>query len=297
MNVTPKKQIVAIGEVLWDLFPDGRKVGGAPGNFAFHCSQLGAEVLLLSAVGADPLGQELLQYFTQMALPTEGIVVLPDYPTGTVRVECRDGEPRYTICEGVAWDHIKIPPDLLPLIAEADVFYYGSLVFRTEKMQELFRRVFDVIPKSALKVFDVNLRAPFYRRDSLISLLEKANILKLNVDELAIISDLLDWHGMTRDESAQKLRQQFDYDMLILTDGQSGAFLLTDHGHSQYASVPVKVVDTVGAGDSFAAQAVMGWLDGHPIDEINRRANDLAAYVCTCRGGTPHHANFYAARR
>lgn len=283
------KKIIAIGEVLWDLFPDGRKVGGAPGNFAFHCAQLGADVTFVSAVGRDMLGRELLRYFTQMGLSTEAVAVLPDYPTGTVRVEFENGEPVYTIRENVAWDHLEISGALLERIVDADVLYFGSLVSRTEKMQRLLQHIFEAVPKSTLKVFDVNLRAPFYRRDSLLPLLKKADILKLNKNELAILSGMLGFEAAPEEELADRLQRKFGYELLVLTDGPGGALLLTENDRSLYAPVPVRVVDTVGAGDSFAAQTVVGWLNRLPIDEINRLANDLAAFVCTCQGGTPRH--------
>ncbi len=284
-----RKQIVALGEVLWDLFPGGRKVGGAPGNFAFHCAQLGADASLLSAVGDDVLGRELLRYYHEMGLPTDGIAVLPTHPTGTVRVEFRHGEPCYTICEDVAWDHIELSENMLEQIATANVFYYGSLVFRTKNMQALFQNLLRAVPESSLKVCDVNLRAPFYQRDSLIPLLEKANILKLNVDELALISPMLGIPKGDQEERVEQLRQKFGYDLVILTDGANGSLLSTKTTLSRYAALPVDVVDTVGAGDSFVAQAVVAWLDSLPIEEINRRANALAAFVCTCHGGTPRH--------
>lgn len=284
-----KYKIVAIGEVLWDMLPHGRQVGGAPGNFAFHCSQLGAETSIISAVGKDFLGRELLQYYEEIGLNTDLIEVVADSPTGTVGVDFQKGEPVYSIQENVAWDRITARRTHVERIAEADVLYYGSLVTRTAGVREAVCTLIDTAPKHVLRVLDINLRAPFYSREMLLPLLERTNILKLSGEEIALLSEML--HGpKTRPErQAEWLCRTFDYRLIALTLGERGAILFSPDGCSHYSSPAVQVVDTVGAGDSFTAQTVIGWLSHFSLEKINRLANELAAFVCTRSGGTPKH--------
>ena len=288
LSTMPHK-IIAIGEVLWDMLPGGRKVGGAPGNFAFHCSQLGADTAMISAVGDDELGRELLDYYTQMGLSTELIEVVPDMPTGTVGVEILNGQPEYTIFENVAWDRIIVTRRHLDRAAEADVVYFGSLVCRSETTRSSVQKLIAAAPDRAMKVCDINLRAPFYSIETLRPLLEAADVLKLNDNEIGILGDMFEAPAGSVEEKARWFVEKYGYRLLAVTLGPEGALLVSPSETSRYRARPVEVVDTVGAGDSFAAQTVVGLLGGLSLGEINRRANELAAFVCTNRGGTPKH--------
>lgn len=288
-------RIFAIGEVLWDMLPAGKKVGGAPGNFAYHCRQQGAAADMISRVGDDELGRELLEFYRSVGLSTEYLVVDPEHPTGAVDVElAADGQPRYVFRDNVAWDHLHAGPETLALLQTADAICYGTLAARRDESLRAIRAMISAPAKSALRVFDVNLRAPHYTRDTVLELLEPADVLKLNDEELPILSQMLgaDLPGSDDDvliAAARRLLDRYAYKLLILTRGERGSILMTPDAVSQYRSRPVPVVDTVGAGDAFTAAAVIGFLDGKPLDEINRTASDLAAQVCTHPGAmTPY---------
>ena len=293
-------RIFAIGEVLWDMLPTGKKVGGAPGNFAYHCRKLGADADMISRVGDDELGRELLEFYRSVGLSTEYIVVDREHPTGAVDVELdADGQARYIFRDDVAWDHLQADADTLALLQTADAICYGTLAGRRAESLRALEAMIAAPPKTTLRVFDVNLRAPHYTPETVLALLETADILKLNEEELPIIvsmldqtaSDLVTFDPATLDPVAlgKWLIDRYGYKMLVLTRGAHGSLLLTSDTMSDYCSRQVQVVDTVGAGDAFTAAAVIGFLNGRPLDEINRTASDLAAKVCTFPGAmTPY---------
>jgi len=283
-------RIIAIGEVLWDMLPSGKKVGGAPGNFAYHCRKLGADADMISRVGDDELGRELLEFYQSVGLSTDYIVVDPDHPTGAVDVELNaDGQPRYVFRDDVAWDHLHADADALALLKTTDTICYGTLAGRCAESLRAMQAMIAAPPKTALRVFDVNFRAPHYTKETVLALLPSADILKLNDEELPILGQML---GQTETDPvtlAKRLIEQYRFRLLMLTRGERGSLLLTPDAMSDYRSQPVQVVDTVGAGDAFTAAAVIGFLAGQPLDEINRSASDLAARVCTYPGAmTPY---------
>jgi len=283
-------RIFAIGEVLWDMLPTGKKVGGAPGNFAYHCRKLGADADMISRVGDDELGHELLAFYQSVGLSTEYIVVDPEHPTGAVDVKLdADGQPRYVFRDNVAWDHLQADADTLGLLQTADAICYGTLAGRSIKSLQALQLMIDSPPETTLRVFDINFRAPHYTRETVLALLPSADILKLNDEELPILGEML---GQTMTEPislARWLVEKYGFKLLMLTRGEYGSLLLTAADISEYRSRPVQVADTVGAGDAFTAAAVIGFLAGHPLDAINRTASDLAARVCTQPGAmTPY---------
>jgi len=283
-------RIFAIGEVLWDMLPTGKKVGGAPGNFAYHCRKLGADADMISRVGDDELGRELLEFYRSVGLSTEYIVVDREHPTGAVDVELdADGQARYIFRDDVAWDHLQADADTLALLQTADAICYGTLAGRRAESLRALEAMIAAPPKTTLRVFDVNLRAPHYTPETVLALLETADILKLNDEELPIIGQILGKTVTDPVTLAQWLIGRYGYKLLILTRGERGSLLMTINDLSEYRSNPVQVVDTVGAGDAFTAAAVIGFLNGRPLDEINRSASDLAARVCTFPGAmTPY---------
>jgi fructokinase len=279
--------IVAIGEVLWDLLPVGKQLGGAPANFTFHCRCLGADARLITRVGDDPLGRELLESFTLLGLPTETVEIDPEFPTGTVDVALApDGQPRFTIREHVAWDRIVADDHSLAAVAEGDAVCFGSLSQRSEPARTAIRALVSAARPGALRLFDVNLRPPFVDRRVIAESLELANALKLNDQELPELAAMFGLASSPRKALAE-LADRFDLSLVALTRGAQGGLLLADGIWSDQPGRPIAVSDTVGAGDAFTAALVVGYLAGRPLDKINRHANEVAAFVCSQPGGTP----------
>ncbi len=280
-------RILAAGEVLWDLLPDGKQLGGAPANFTYHCRSLGADARLVTRIGKDSLGNEVLERFRLLGLPTETVQIDPEFPTGTVEVALADdGQPRFTIRENVAWDRITADASMLAVAAKADAICFGSLCQRSEPARTAIRSLVAAAAPTALRLFDVNLRPPFVDRDVIAESLALANALKLNdleLPELAVMFGL----STTDRESMAELADRFGLELVALTRGPHGGLLLARGGWSDHPGRPVAVKDTIGAGDSFTAALVVGYLAGRPLDEINRHANDVAAFVCSQPGGTP----------
>ena len=281
-------KILSIGEVLWDLLPSGRKVGGAPANFAFHCMQLGADVRILSRVGHDALGRELIEYYQSLGLSTELIDTDAAAPTGTVGVEVSsEGQPKYTIHENVAWDKIEATESAVRFAQNADAVCFGSLAARSNTAFQTILKLVAQTKPSALRVLDLNLRDPFVDRNVIESLLRHANVLKLNDEELVRVAAMFEVPGNTIAQRADWFIAHYGLKMLILTCGSQGSRLFTGGKEHVCEGRKVKVIDTVGAGDAFTAMVVVGLLSGLPTDTINERANEIAAFVCTQSGATP----------
>ena len=280
-------QIVAIGEVLWDLLPTGRKLGGAPANYAYHARSLGADARVVSRVGDDPLGRELLEQLRANGQPTETIEVDPDAPTSTVGVVIGDdGQPSYTIWEDVAWDRIEAASVALAACASADAVCFGSLARRGEVSRRGIGGLVAASGPGALRVFDINLRPPFVDREVVEDSLALANVLKLNDDELATLSA---WFHLEGDEARRVagLAARFDLGAVALTRGSQGSLIYRDGLLAEHPGAHARVVDTVGAGDAFAAVLTIGLLEAWTLDAINHRANLVAAFVCSRPGATP----------
>jgi len=284
-----KHKIVAMGEVLWDLLPSGPELGGAPTNFAAHCRSLGAEVWMVTRVGDDALGLAVLDRFRGLNLPTETVQVDPSRPTGTVEVAFDPaGQPRYSILEGVAWDAIEADLRAMTHAREADAVCFGSLAQRSEGSRRSIRALVDAAKPGAFRVFDVNLRAPFVDRDVIAESLGLANILKLNDEELPELATMFGLSATEVRPAILGLARGFGLSMVALTRGASGSLLMADGVWSDHPGCPSGVMaDPIGAGDAFTAALVVGLLAGRPLQEINRHANNVAAFVCTRSGGTP----------
>lgn len=280
------KKVLAVGEVLWDLLPGGKQLGGAPGNFAYHCRSLGADARLVTRVGDDDLGREVLARFEALGLPTGFVQVDPEAPTGTVGVELADGQPHYTIHEGVAWDRIEADAGALAFAAEADAIGFGSLAQRSPRSREAIARIIAAARPDAMRILDVNLRPPFIDRDVIDRSLGMANVLKLNDHELIDLGSMFGLEGEPR-EVVAGLADRFGLEVVAVTRGGGGSLLYRRGEWSDHPGVPTEVVDTIGAGDSFAAAMTAGLLQGRPLGAINEHANAVAAFVCTRPGGTP----------
>lgn len=277
-----------MGEALWDMLPEGKKIGGAPANFAYHVSQFGFDSRVVSAVGDDALGREILDNFNAKGLKC--LIETVPYPTGTVQVELDgNGIPRYDIREGVAWDNIPYTPALEKLASETCAVCFGSLAQRSKVSRDTIGRFLDAMPDdgSVLKIFDINLRQNFYSRETLCHSLGKCNILKINDEELDIVSSLFGLPGTGMEERCRSLLESHGLKMLILTCGVNGSHVFVPGDASFFGTPEVDVADTVGAGDSFTAAFVSGILKGLPVREAHRLAVDVSAYVCTQEGAMP----------
>ena len=280
--------VVGMGEALWDVLPEGKKIGGAPANFAYHVSQFGLPSRVVSAVGEDKLGSEILDNFREKKLNC--MIEQVPYPTGTVQVELdSEGVPCYDIKEGVAWDNIPYTNALEGLARCTRAGCFGSLAQRRVVSRETINRFLDVMPVTdeTLKIFDVNLRQGFYTKEILCNSFQKCNILKINDEELVTVSRMFGYPGIDLQDKCWILLAKYNLKMLILTCGVNGSYVFTP-GNVSFVETPrVEVADTVGAGDSFTAAFVSSILSGLSIGEAHKLAVETSAYVCTQNGAMP----------
>lgn len=282
-----KPLIVGAGEILWDMLPGGKVLGGAPANFAYHCKKMGAVSFVISAIGKDDPGCEILEQVEALGIPSDFLFIEKQYPTSTVTVTLDEkGHPEYTIHENVAWDHIPADSKALDMMKGADAVCFGSLAQRSPISRKSIQSYLGAVPSDCLRVFDVNLRQHFYSKELIEESLGFADVLKLNDDELLILSELFSLQG-GEDKLIETLRQSFNLKLIALTRGDAGSTLFTGTERSDYRSDAVHAIDTVGAGDSFTAAMVMTFLKGKDLKDIHRIASELAAYVCTQNGATP----------
>jgi fructokinase len=279
--------IVGLGEVLWDLFPDGPRFGGAPANFACHAAALGADVSLVSCVGTDELGDRALDELRQHGVGTDQVGRCEEHPTGTVEVRLdAAGKPTFRISNEAAWDHLGWTEALSELAARADAVCFGTLGQRGETSRQTIHRFLAGMRPESLRVFDINFRAPYFDEAVIRRSLDAADVLKLNDEELPVLAGL---HGLAGSEAEVlfELARRHDLRAVALTRGSRGALLVRGPEVSECPGVQVEVRDTVGAGDAFTAALTLGLLQGFPLDTINRHACRVAAFVCTQPGGTP----------
>lgn len=283
-----KKLVVGVGELLFDVFPTGKKIGGAPVNFAYHVAQLGVESLAISAVGRDELGDEIISILNQRGV--NYIVPRVAEPTGTVQVTLDSkGVPSYEICEGVAWDNIPYDQHITEVAQECAAVCFGSLAQRSEQSRKTIRLFLDSMPqdKQTLRIFDINLRQAFYSKEIIEESLKKCNVLKINDDEFATVGAMLGFEGSDFETGSRFLMNNYNLRMVIVTCGENGSYIFSEEGISFLPTPKVDVADTVGAGDSFTAAFVASLLKGCTIAEAHRKAVDVAAYVCTQSGAMP----------
>lgn len=280
--------IVGMGEALWDVLPEGKKIGGAPANFAYHISQFGFDSRVVSAIGNDKLGNEILANFDGKGLHYR-IEKVP-YPTGTVQVELDEaGVPCYDIKENVAWDNIPFTPELEELALRTRSICFGSLAQRSIVSRETINKFLDKMPdgEGQCKIFDINLRQGFYTKEILCNSFRKCNILKINDEELITISRMFGYPGIDLQDKCWILLAKYNLKMLILTCGVNGSYVFTPGTVSFVETPKVEVADTVGAGDSFTAAFVAAILKGKPVNEAHKLAVDVSAFVCTQHGAMP----------
>ncbi|MDE7080652.1 MAG: carbohydrate kinase [Muribaculaceae bacterium] len=283
-----KDLVIGMGEALWDVLPEGKKIGGAPANFAYHVSQFGLPGHVVSAVGKDALGKEIIENFTSKGLNFH-IAEVP-YPTGTVQVELDQvGVPQYDIKENVAWDNIPFTPELKEIASRTKAVCFGSLAQRNIVSRQTIAHFLDAMPKSAdsLVVFDVNLRQGFYNKEILCDSMDRCNILKINDEELITVSRMFGYPGIDLQDKCWILLGKYNLKMLILTCGINGSYVFTPGKVSFQPTPKVEVADTVGAGDSFTAAFIASILKGASVEEAHAKAVRTSAFVCTRNGAMP----------
>ena len=278
--------VVGLGEVLFDVFPTGSKLGGAPANFAYHAGQHGLQSVAVSAVGNDILGDEALRLLSVKELAYHMPVV--NFPTGTVQVTLdKQGVPDYDIKRNVAWDNIPFTDDLKEIAQHTSAVCWGSLAQRSDVSRNTIYQFLDHTPADCLKVFDINLRQNFYNKEIISESLHRCNVLKVNDEELVVLGRLFGYPGLDMENKCWLILGKYNLDMLVLTCGVNGSYVFAPDFKSFQDTPQVKVADTVGAGDSFTGTFCASILKGKSITEAHRRAVQVSAYVCTQSGAMP----------
>lgn len=284
-----KNTVVGLGEILWDIFPERKVLGGAPANFAYHVSQFGFNGYAVSAIGNDLLGKEILKSLEEKEL--NYLIEQTDFPTGTVKVQLDGrGIPTYEISENVAWDNIPFTTRLENLAKNTTTVCFGSLAQRNEVSRATIHKFLDLMPADSLKVFDINLRLKYFSKDIITTSLNKASALKINDEEIVKIAEIFELQG-TDEELCQQLLDKYKLKFLILTKGTRGSYVLTPYEKSFLATPKVTIADTVGAGDSFTAAFVASYLNGRSIAQSHQLAVEVSAYVCQQHGAMPRLAD------
>lgn len=277
--------IVGLGEILWDVFPDAKHFGGAPANFAVHGAALGNRVKIVSAIGEDALGDEALAVLHGLKMD-DVYVQRSSHPTGRVTVNLdAAGKADYSFAPDVAWDHLKWSDSVGKLARAADAVCFGTLAQRSKESEAFIQQFLGQTRSDCLRIFDVNLRQQFFSQDQIRRSLELANVLKLNDEELDTVAG--NDFGRATDDQLRGVRERYDLDLVAMTRGHKGAILIGREGECDFPGIATELVDTVGAGDAFTAVLAAGLLQCKPLELINRRACEVAAYVCSQAGATP----------
>jgi len=294
--------VVGLGEVLWDIFPDGRHAGGAPANVAYHANQLGCTGVVASRVGTDPLGDELAGYLTQMGLATAGIQRDAAHPTGTVTARITpEGGADYTIHTGVAWDFLEADAPLLRLMRTVQAVCFGSLAQRSDASRKAIRAAVEATPGAAIRVYDVNLRQSYYSREVVEWSLAHASVVKLNHEEVPVILQLLGelvageapFAAVAR-RAHEFLARTFEIKTTIITRAAEGCLLLANDDVIEVPGQRIEKPEPVGAGDAFTAAFIASSLWGWPLQAIGPFANAVGTLVASLPGAMPPVADRYA---
>ena len=282
-----KRYIIGLGEALWDVLPEGKKLGGAPANFAYHAGQFGLDTIAISALGEDALAEETIEALKEHDL--NYLMPRVPYPTGTVQVTLAEGGiPTYDIKEGVAWDNIPYTDEMAEIAKNARAVCFGSLAQRNVVSRENIRKFLADTPADCLKICDINLRQQFYSKEILEDSFRLCNILKINDEELVVVNRMFGYEGLDMRQTCEKMVQDYGLKMLVLTCGTNGSYVFTDDGLTSFQDTPkVEVADTVGAGDSFTGSFCACILNGKPVQEAHKTAVQVSAFVCTQNGAMP----------
>jgi fructokinase len=285
--MSPTRAIVGLGEILWDLLPSGKLLGGAPFNFTFHCHQLGHPCVMVSRVGVDTLGTEILAHLRERSLDDSYVQRDARHATGTVPVSIdARGQPTFTITPNVAYDFLAWDDRMEALMKSARAVCFGTLIQRHEQARATVQRALQAA-RGSLIVYDVNLRQHFYGREIIEASLHASRWVKLNDSELTVLRDLLELREKEDVPALAEMRHRYRLELACLTRGEHGCLVQTDADQVDLAGIPVRVVDTIGAGDAFTAGLLVSTLEGKPLAEAARFANRLAARVAGSAGGTP----------
>lgn len=280
--------IIGIGELLWDMLPSGAQMGGAPANFACHARALGADTMVVSAVGDDSPGHDIIRRLQRMEVDTCGIAIDPDHATGRVDVDLgAGGQPSYTIHTDAAWDHIPAPSEIVAIASTADAICFGTLGQRGHASRTSVRTLLESAGPDCLRVLDVNLRQHFYSRELIHESLLMANVVKLNDEELRMVSPMLGIPGESLEKQLGGLLERYSLRLVACTRGGEGSLLHNGHTCLAHPGRETTVADTIGAGDSFTSALTLGLLKGWPLVQIAETANAVAAHVCSCTGAIP----------
>lgn len=281
-----KQKVICFGEILWDNLKEGRRLGGAPLNVCYHLSQMGISTSIITQIGKDKDGNDILETLDELGVDIETVIRTDKHPTSTVEVLLgKNNEVHYEIMEDVAWDHIEYSHDLGKLVNESLILVFGSLVTRSETSR---KTLFKLIEKSQYRVFDVNLRAPFYHKELILSLLRVTHLLKLNQDELSIISKWLGGNQKNDQDEIGLIQEKFpNLTEILLTQGHKGAMLVTNDIWTKVPSCNVKVKDTVGSGDSFLAAYIAAKIKKVSANTALKEASLLSGFIATHNGACP----------
>lgn len=281
-----KRLVVGLGEVLWDMLPEGRKIGGAPVNFAYHAGQFGIDTMAVSAIGNDKLGEDTISEMNGKHL--NHIFPSVPYPTGSVQVKLDEkGVPAYDIKENVAWDNIPFTNEIESVARSCRAVCFGSLAQRNAVSRNTIRKFIESTPSGCIRIFDINLRQNFYTSNVIHDSLELCNILKINDEEIMLVSRMFNYDSSNIENVCRTIMEDFSLEMVILTCGTKGSYIFTKGGVSFMPTPKVNVADTVGAGDSFTGSFCAAILRGLPVAEAHKKAVEVSAYVCTQNGAMP----------
>ena len=283
-----KRYVVGLGEVLWDVLPEGKKLGGAPANFAYHAGQfLGNDnTIAISALGEDKLADETIEALREHNL--NDLLPRVPYPTGTVQVQLDEqGIPTYDIKENVAWDNIPFDDDIQQIARNCRAVCFGSLAQRNIVSRTTIQKFLDATPDDCVKIFDINLRQQFYTKEIIQESIRRCNILKINDEELVLIGRMFGYPGLDIENKCWLILGKYNLDMLVLTCGTNGSYVFTPGSVSFQETPKVQVADTVGAGDSFTGSFCAAILSGKSVPEAHKKAVEVSAFVCTQNGAMP----------
>jgi len=283
-----KRLIVGLGEALWDVLPEGKKLGGAPANFAYHAGQfLGSDnTVAVSALGEDRLAEETIESLREHGL--NYLMPRVPYSTGTVQVTLDEqGIPTYDIKENVAWDNIPFSDEIQRVAANCRAVCFGSLAQRNVVSRATIQKFLDATPADCMKIFDINLRQNFYTPEVIQESMRRCNVLKINDEELVLIGRMFGYPGLDMQNKCWLILGKYNLDMLVLTCGTNGSYVFTPGQMSLQETPKVEVADTVGAGDSFTGSFCAAILSGKPVAEAHRLAVQVSAFVCTQNGAMP----------
>jgi fructokinase len=286
--MSSRPTIVGVGELIWDILPDGKQLGGAPANFAYIARLLGNQSIVASRIGTDELGSEALVRLERMGISTRYLQRDQTHPTGTVRVLIDErGEPRFAMNENSAWDYLEWTEDWKALAPAVDAVCFGTLGQREGRARETIIRFLKETRPRALRIFDVNLRHSFFSAAMLAHSLELATIVKLNGEELLSAAAMLKLDESEDEAIGKRLIALFDVEMVAITRGEQGSLLVTKERTADHPGFKVRVKDTIGAGDAFTATLAHYYLRRAPLEAINEAANRMGAWVATQAGATP----------